>query len=436
MRAQSDRMSDETDVVLVVDIGTSSGRAALVDRSGSIRLQAGHRHTLSPAADGSGAFDAPALLRAVAADVATLLGQGRDAGLRLAAVAATSVRGAFVLLDAAGSPIWSTGSLDDRATTEVAELLPDEPAFHAATGQRLAFAALPRLRGLARRDPATIARAHRLATIDAWLTRWLTGVEAMAAASAAPTGLLRRDVPTWLPTGPEGWRPSSAELGLLPRVAASGTIVGRTRGLGSLGVRDGVPVAASGGDAQLAALGLGCVAPGGTAVIMGSHWQTIVVTDRAAALPAPGRLIHGPQPGVWHADTVTMRLGLELDAVWPGPSADEVATTAWRRVLDDGCARVAATLEGMTETLPGLPRPEVVRVGGGASRDPIVRDALAAALGVPVEASPSHEASLLGAAMCAAVAAGWAADVAGAARGMRPPRQGTEPTTDPAAQEA
>jgi autoinducer 2 (AI-2) kinase len=419
-------MSNETDVVLVVDIGTSSGRAALVDRSGSIRLHASHRHSLSPGTDGSGGFDAPALLRAVAADVGGVLAQGRDAGLRVAGVAATSVRGAFVLLDAVGSPIWSTGSLDDRATAELEGLLPAEEAFHEATGQRMVFAALPRLRGLAGRDPGTFARARRLSTIDAWLTRWLTGVDAMSAPSAAPTGLLHREVPTWLEPGTEGWRPSTAELALLPPVVASGTIVGHTRGLDPLGLADGIPVAAGGGDAQLAALGLGCVAPGDTAVIMGSHWQSIVVSDRAASLAAPGRLIHGPAPATWHADTVTMRLGLELDAVWPDASADGDARTAWRRVLEDGCARVAVAMDGMIAALPGVPRPAVVRVGGGAPRDPVVRDVLAATLGERVEARPSHEASVLGAAMCAAVAAGWAGDVAEAAYRMLPPAHAIE----------
>jgi sugar (pentulose or hexulose) kinase len=411
-------MTSETDVVLVVDIGTGSGRAALVDRAASIRLQAGHRHSLSPGADGSGAFDAEALLRAMADDVATVLEQGRAAGLRVAGACVTSVRGAFVVLDARGEPVWSTGSLDDRATAELEALLPDEPAFHEATGQRLAFAAVPRLRGLARRDPATWARARRLLTLDAWVTRWLTGVDAIAAPSAAPTGALRRDTPAWLETSTQSWRPTEGERALLPPVAVSGATIGHTRGLDPLGLKDGIPVAAGGGDAQLAALGLGCVAPGDTAVVMGSHWQTIVVTDRPATLPAPGRLIQAPQPGLWHADTVTMRVGLELDGVWPDASADDAAGAPWRRALEGGCARVAAALAGMVESQPGVPRPSVVHVGGGASRDPRVRDALATALGRPVRASATHEASVLGAAMCAAVAAGWADDPGDAARQM------------------
>lgn len=411
-------MSTETDVVLVVDIGTSSGRAALVDRSGSIRRQHGHRHSLSPAADGSGAFDAPALLGAMADDIRSVTGERHATGLRVVAVAVTSVRGAFLLLDAAGSPVWSTGSLDDRAASEREALLQHEAAFHAATGQRLPFAALPRLRGLARRDPVTWGRAHTLLTIDAWVTRWLAGAEVIAAPSAAPTGLLSRDVAEWLVPGADAWRPSDVEAGLLPGVCASGTTVGATRGHAALGLPDGVPVAAAGGDAQMAALGLGCVAPGDTAVVMGSHWQTVVVTDRAAPLTDPWRLIQAPGPGLWHADRVTMRLGLELDAIWPGPTADESSSVAWRRLLDDGCARVAAGLMEMAASLPTVSRAGQVRVGGGAARDTRVRAALAAAMGVPVVAAATYEASVLGTAMCAAVAAGWADDPAHAARAM------------------
>lgn len=418
MRALSDRMATGTDVVLVVDIGTSSGRAALVDRSGSIRHQASHRHSLSPGADGSGAFDAPGLLRAVESDVAAVLTEARTTGERVVGVAVTSVRGAFLLLDAAGAPVWTSGSLDERAIEDRDALLPHEPAFHEATGQRLTFAALPRLQGLARRDPETFRSARTLLTIDAWLGRWLTGTDAIAAPSAAPTGLLRRDAAEWLPSGPEPWRPSEAVLALLPGVRATGTTVGVTCGLVDLGLPDGIPVAAAGGDAQMAALGLGCVAPGDTAVVMGSHWQTIVVTGRPAALPAPGRLIHGHGPGMWHADRVTMRVGIDLDAVWPDASADEARTAAWRARLDEGCARVAAGLTETAASLPGVPRADRVRVGGGAARDARVRAALEAALGVPVAPAATHEASVLGTAMCAAVTAGWATDPAHAARTM------------------
>jgi sugar (pentulose or hexulose) kinase len=130
---------------------------------------------------------------------------------------------------------------------------------------------------------------------------------------------------------------------------------------------------------------------------------------------------------MWHADTVAMRVGLELDALWADPSADAATSAPWRRALDDGCARVAAAMQGMTASLPDLPRPAVVRVGGGASRDPRVRDALASALGMPVEPSRSHEASVLGAAMCAAVAAGWADDPAGPESPMRAARLTLDP---------
>lgn len=416
--AKGSGLSSDADVVLVVDIGTSSGRAALVDRWGAIRARSGHRHSLSPGADGSGAFDASGLLRAVAEDVAQVLASGRQAGLRVAAAAVTSVRGAFVLLDAGGEAIWSSGSLDGRAMPELEAMLDDEPAFHQATGQRLAFAALPRLRGLARRDPATFGRARRLLTIDAWVARWLAGAEAVAPASAAPTGLLGRDAPAWLASGPEPWRPSDAELALLPPVVPSGATLGHAHGLASLGLPDGVPVAAGGGDAQLAALGLGCVAPGDAAVIMGSHWQAIVVSDRAAPLDPPARLIQAPTAGAWHADVVTMRLGLELDAVWPDPDADDATRAAWRRALDEGCARVAAAMGGLAAALPDARWPGIVRVGGGASRDPVVREALSEALGVPVLAGATHEASVVGAAMCGAVAAGWGRDMADAARMM------------------
>lgn len=435
-----------TDVVLVLDVGTGSGRAALVDRTGSVRVQSSHRHSLSPAADGSGAIDALGLLEALANDIRSVLDAGNDAGLRVVAVTATSVRGAFVLLAEDGTPIWATGSLDDRAGDQVTLLMPHEDAFHVASGQRLSFAAAPRLRGLAARDPGTWRRARLMLTLDAWIGYWLTGVAAMPASSAAPTGLLHRDAPAWLDPGPEPWRPTEAERALLPPLVTSGACIGDTRAgilpvgpeagirtarsrfdLPASGLPAGIPVAAGAGDAQLAALGLGGVAPGDATLVMGSHWQVLLVLDRPVALPAPARLIQAPVAGTWHADRVVLRVGLELDARWPRSTTTDDAT-AWRRTLAEGSRAAADALTRMRSLVPTLPIPTGLRVGGGASRDAQVRDAIETAFGVAATTGTSHESSVLGAAMCGGVAAGWADSVEGMVSSMIPSRPPIAPT--------
>ena len=100
-------------------------------------------------------------------------------------------------------------------------MLPAEPAFHAATGQKVALAALPRLRWLANDRPSVSDRVTRLLTIDAWLAGRLDG-SVLVRRSRTPrrrvcwTWQVGSGPPSMMPRGasrvtsgsPRGWRPS------------------------------------------------------------------------------------------------------------------------------------------------------------------------------------------------------------------------------------
>ena len=125
-------------------------------------------------------------------------------------------------------------------------MLPAEPAFHAATGQKVALAALPRLRWLANDRPSVSDRVTRLLTIDAWLSGRLDGSDAGASVSnASTTGLLDLASRKWSALDDAPWRQPGDErfAAWLAPLAESGEVTGRSplRRAGVSACRPGSP---------------------------------------------------------------------------------------------------------------------------------------------------------------------------------------------------
>jgi autoinducer 2 (AI-2) kinase len=336
----------------------------------------------------------------------------------------------------------------------------------------------------------------RLLTIDAWLASRLCGSDGRASVSnASTTGLLDLPTRTWSALDEAPWRePGDARFGAwLPPLAEGGATVGAVTASMSrhLGVPAGIPVAAGGGDAQVAAAGVGCLADGERAVVMGSHWQSVVTLERPLIdAEARYRVIAHAVPDRWQADAIAWGAGLFLD--WfvrafgaTGGSAagaahaslgDEAAslppgaggilavaglpmtTSAWsqaapsllgfslgeagharaaayRAIVEAGCLAVATNLEVIADgTMAVTDEATAIVVAGGTSRSGLACQVLADVTGRTVARSATPQASTVGAAACAAIAAGWYRDVETAAKAMARIDRRFEP--DPGAHEA
>jgi autoinducer 2 (AI-2) kinase len=467
------------EAVLVLDAGTGSGRAGLVTADGRVVARAARSWAMPVTRDGS--QDLPVAMMAERLDeaVAEVLTASDAPPVR--AVATTSVRGAFVLLDRDGTVLWAVGSGDARARDEVRTMLPMEPAFHAATGQKVVLAALPRLRWLARHRSDILERATELLTLEAWLARRLGGSSMPASVSnASTTGLLDLGTRAWgRPEGMPWYEPGDERFAAwLPALAESGEI-GATvsaEARDRLGLPAGIPIAVGGGDTQMAATGLGCVRPGDTAVVMGSNWQSVRTLDHAVPDPQSRyRVIAHAIRGRWQSDAIAWSAGSFLDwyarafategdlttdrsgtherlaaeGATLAPGADGVLAVgglpmtrpAWvnaapsllgfslaeagsaraagyRAIIEAGCFAVAANLDLISGDATVTPDQEPIRVAGGVSRSDLACGILAAVTGRVLARSETPEASMIGAAACAAVAAGWYPDVADAASAM------------------
>jgi gluconokinase len=188
-------------MIVALDVGTSSVRAALYDDRGTVVGGRFHQRAYRPAItpDGGVEHDPATLLDATARCVdAVLAGHGVP---DVAAVAVTTFWHGLLGFDAAGQPctpvfMWA----DTRAAGDAALLgrALDEDALHARTGCHAHASYWPaKLRWLARERPQLVARVARWGSFGEHLELTLFGEAATSVSMASGTGLLDQDAAVW-----------------------------------------------------------------------------------------------------------------------------------------------------------------------------------------------------------------------------------------------
>ena len=463
--------------VLTADGGTESLRVRLYDLAGA--CLASHAAPYDTAfGPGARAEQDPAdWWRALVEGTrAVIAGAGIDpASVEALCTATTSCT--VVALDEAGAPLrpailW----MDVRAGEEAeAVLATGDPALALNGGGRGPVSAewmLPKALWLARHEPATLDRAHRICEFQDYLGYHLTGEWA---ASLNNAGL------RWHFRNREGGRPDTLldalGLGALRekwpgRVVPPGEVVGTLteRAAGALGLPRSVRLVQGGADALIGMIGLGVHRPGQMALITGSSHLQLGVAE--APLSAPG--VWGAYadivyPGLWVVEggqTSTgsilnwlgrltggpldfERLNAEAAAIPPGsdgllvqdhfqgnraPHTDSASRGAFAGLtLSHGLPHLfRATMEGIAFGTRAILdafaaagfEPTEMTVGGGAAASDLWLRIHADTAGLPVRIPESRDAPSTGAAVLAAVGAGRHATIdEGIAAMVRPGRE-------------
>jgi xylulokinase len=248
------------------------------------------------------------------------------------------------------------------------------------------------------------------------------------------------DIPAeWMPTAHEG-----------PEVTGAVS----TEGASATGLREGTPVVAGGGDQAANAVGVGAVSPGVMALSLGTSGVVFAATDRPVR-ERRGR-VHAfchAVPERWHMMSVMLSAAGSLrwarDALAPGVAYPELMDEAsgvapgseglWflpylsgeRSPHPDPLARgafvgltvghrrghmIRAVLEGVAYGLrdgldlmleAGVPGPGQIRASGGGTASRLWLQILADVLGAEIATVNTAEGAAYGAAVLAAVGAGW-----------------------------
>jgi len=435
--------------VLVVDVGTSSVRSAIVRPDATVAYE--HKRSLLPDSPAPGLveFDAGAMADAARDTARAALADGGA----VEAVGIANQRGSAIVWDrATGEPVGpGIGWQDLRTLGRCLELQ--------ASGYRLApNVAATKFEALL--DTADPDRTRDLCcgTVDSWITWVLSdgAVHVTDASNAGISGLLSDDYHSWNQELLELLRIPEASL---PRLVDTAGVVGEASAL-----TGAPPLAARAGDQQASLVGQGCVRPGLAKITFGTGGMLDVCLgpDRPAfetrgpAGTFPIIAWRNAGHDTWGIEAIMLSAGTnvewlrdDLGVLSTAAESHEVAqqcsdtggvvyvpallglgTPQWDygargtvfgltrgtgraelvRAVLEGIAQRGADLVESAEADAHLLIP-TLRVDGGMTANPTFVQALADATQKPVEISPVEEATTVGAGFLAGLAIGiWTSE--------------------------
>jgi gluconokinase len=444
----------DSDLILALDIGTSSTRAVLYDIKRVEAVDGGtfaHKHEPDTTADGSSTLDPDELVEEAVTCAAEALAAARNDGRTVRAVGVCTFWHSILGIGADGRPttpilLWS----DRRSAPQVARLKssPLAEGYTDRTGCPLHTSFVPgRLLHLAETEPATFARSARFVSPAEYLFARLFGDERLTCSfsMASASGLFNQRKAAW----------DEETLSCIPGLTAerlspvgdtpcSGLLEPFRRRLPDLA---DIPWYPALGDGACSNIGCGATVPERVALMVG--------TSGAMRVVVPGSVPPAVPPGLWRYQIEAGRflMGGALSnggAVWgwlkktlnltePDDAIEAAASELppdghgltvlpflsgeraplWRddlRATIHGLSAattpveiVRAHLEAVAYRFAGLrnalrpvaPQAELIGTGAGLLASPLWAQIIADALGEPIRVSSEEQASSRGAALFA-----------------------------------
>ena len=438
--------------ILVVDVGTSGVRGAVVRSDGTVEHITHVPVLPETPVPGLVEFDPVAMADAVVEVASASLAAGGP----VEAVGIANQRASTIVWDrATGSPVGPGLGWQDLRTVGTCLELQAKGIRVAPNASATKVAALL---DLADPDRARSERGElAFGTVDTWVAWTLSGgrLHVTDASNAGVTGLIRADGSGW-----------SAEVlaelripeSLMPEIVDSSGTVGPAE------ILEGRPlIAGMAGDQQASLIGQGCTLPGQAKATFGTGGML----DQCVGPGRPAQAARGPAGTIpiiawrrrgtitWGVEAIMLSAGtcvewlrddlgiidsaedsadvasrcLDTGDVWFVPALLGLGTPVWDfgargtftgltrgsgrpelvRAVLEGVAHRGADLLEAAESDSGLPITSL-RVDGGMSANPVFTQALADACGRSVELAPVLEATTLGAAYLAGMAVGTWSD--------------------------
>ena len=442
----------QSDVILALDLGTSSLKALLVAPDGRLLSTARHPYPTAHPKPGFAEQAPEEWWRSAVSAVAEVRGAGK-----VAAIAVTGQMHGTVLLDERRQPvgpaiIWA----DERSAREVEFLtarigaeqlsrLCGSPLFTGVQAATLAW--------LRAKQPGRWRQVKKLLLPKDWLAFRLTGTMATEPSDAAGTLLFATEGREWAASLLDAL---ALDRDQLPDLIASGSVANglAAEAAKELGLPAGTPVVLAGGDAPCGAVAAGATDPAHAVVLLSTGAQVMLTATTYA--PDPSGRVHVwpaslPGPPRWNRMGATLNAGLAVE--WAGKitrrdAPEDILDQAARvpagaggllflpyligertPLMDPGArgsfvglrashgaAELArAVVEGIAFSLhealnavaAATAAPEEVLLGGGGARHPLWSRLLADTFGLPVKTLAVADLSAYGAALLAAHHLNW-----------------------------
>jgi xylulokinase len=464
-------------VVLGLDISTTATKAVLLASGGDVVGVAASGYATSAPRPLWSEQDAGLWWTATCEAIRTVLAR---TGVHPSDVAAIGLAGqmhGLALLDGRGDPVRPAILWNDQRTAaecdRIRALVGRERLIAITGNDALTGFTAPKIMWVREHEPEAWARARHILLPKDVVRLRLIGEHAVDRADGAGTILFDLAARDWSPAILEAL---DIDRSLLPRTVEGPDVTGfvSADAASATGLREGTPVVGGGGDQAANAVGLGAVRVGVGALSIGTSGVVFVPTS-SPVVEVEGRLhafCHAV-PGTWHLMGVMLSAAGSLrwlrDTVAPDRPFDELVSLAEgvapgsdglvflpylsgeRTPHPDPLARgafvgltvrhglghlVRAVLEGVAfglrdsfelvrATAPD--RLAEVRASGGGTRSALWRQIVADVLGAPIALTATAEGAAAGAAILAAVGAGWHGRVEDACAAMVRPTHVTEP---------
>jgi xylulokinase len=425
------------------DVGTQSTKGLLVEMaSGRVVARAARAHGLIEGLPAGAAEQHPdTWVQAIEEVARELLGHVRRE--QVVAVGVSGQQHGLVALDANDRPVRAAKLWCDTSTADEAADLSRELGHLVPTGYTAS-----KVRWLAKHEPANWARVRHVLLPHDWIDFVLCGERAMECGDASGTG--------WFDVRERRFderavRAIDARLGAcLPRLAGAheahtplGAVTAKAAA--RFGLAPGTLVSRGGGDNMLSAIGAGAVRPGVVVASLGTSGTVFAHSDVPVIDPAGLVAPFCGSAGAWLPLVCVMNLTGVAEEVASAFGKSHAELTELARRVAPGCdgltwlpyltgervpdlPRATGTLLGMRHgalepgrlyraALEGTSanlawgaarlaafgvRADEVRLVGGAARNPLWREILAACFGAPVAVLEESESAALGAALQAA----------------------------------
>lgn len=467
------RSSPPARVVIGLDVGTTSAKAAAFEPGTAWRRVASREYPLLESTPGRQVQDPATIVaaaRAALRECAAAIGHADVLALSLSA----GMHG-LLALDEHEEPLTDLITWADGRAADVARRLHREgraPLLHVVTGVPVhPMSPLTKLLWFAEHDRATWLAARWWVGVKELLLLWLTGELATELSSASATGLL--DMRTC------AWSDDALELcslepeRLAPILPTTATLPLDDAVASDVGLPARTPVVVGAADGPLANLGIGAIAPGVAALSLGTSGAVRMAVD-VPRVDGDGRLFcYALTDDVWvlggaisNGASVMRWVGRELlpdvrdrgnrtdradeqllelaATVAPGsdglvmlpylfperaPLWDPDLTGAYvglrrhhtrahlaRAALEGVCLQLRLIVDALDAVAPV----RSLRATGGAFESRLWRDVVAAVVDRPITVAAATEGTASGAAALALVAVGACSDLAEAAEAVSP----------------
>lgn len=321
---------------LGLDISTTSSKALLIDHNGKVLGTASTPHDLSSPKPLWSEQDPEQWWVAAAQSIRNVLSQTEIPTSSIEAIGLTGQMHGLVLLDEDGNVLrpailWN----DQRCQSQCDEIhrrIGRDRFIQISGNVALPGFTAPKILWVAENEPEVYARVHHILLPKDFIRYKLTGNFAMDKADGSGTVLFDLKARNWSDEVleelgiPSEWMPVTFEgtevTGYVSKTAAEMT-----------GLKQGIPVAAGGGDQEAGAVGVGAVEPGVIGLTVGTSGVIFAATSEPLVEPE-GRLhafCHAA-PGLWHFMGVMLSAAGSLqwyrDALAPHLSFDELLREA------------------------------------------------------------------------------------------------------------